>query len=213
MHEEQEQVQYARVQRRQWVSWPVLLIGLFVAIMPGTYWYLRVSYLFFVPVSCSVLIFTLAFVATRERIAKSAMVAAISLALIGFVAPPLILALAIVQQPDYEFVLPTGYRGGFKLIVDKKNGVEPKREGGKLVYVIPQSGVLKIRDDNLMGRYRTDSVRYADGTAVASSLLHPLGIQTASPGPEKSFWWFIGTGEEFRLAEQSFVFELGGVGG
>ncbi len=213
MPEEQEQVQYARVPRRQWVSWPFLLIGLFVAIMPGTYWYLRVSYLFFVPLSCSVLIFALAFVATRERIAKSAMVAALSLALIGFVAPPLILALAIAQQPDYEFVLPTGYRGGFKLIVDKKNGVEPKREGGKLVYVIPQSGVLKIRDDNLMGRYRTEAGRYADGTPMPSSLLHVLGIQDVFPKGEESFWWFIGTIEEFRSAEQSFVFELGGVGG
>lgn len=212
MPKEQEQVQYARVRRRRWVSWPVLLIGLFVAVMPGSYWYLRVSYLFVVPLSCSVLIFALAFVAARERFVKNAMVAAMSLGLFGLVGPPLILALMIANEPNYEFVLPTGYRGGFKLIVDKVNGVEPSRQNGRLVYVIPKNGVLIISDDNLMGRYRGEAATYADGTAVSAALFHPLGIQHTGPGPEKSFWWFIGSVEELRLAENSF-FELGGIDG
>lgn len=44
-----------------------------------------------------------------------------------------------------HFVVPDGYEGVFEIVIDEKNGSEPKVENGRLVYRIPPSGVLAVK--------------------------------------------------------------------
>lgn len=48
------------------------------------------------------------------------------------------------SDPEIHFVLPNGFVGAFKLVLDRETGVDMKLKNGRYTLEIPNNGVLKI---------------------------------------------------------------------
>lgn len=81
------------------------------------------------------------------------------------------LALAICsgcsrKGPPVHFVVPNGFTGEIRLILDESRGAEIKLVDGKYTYRIPRSGVLQVTSHKPFERWHERTAAYEDGTPL-----------------------------------------------
>jgi hypothetical protein len=71
-------------------------------------------------------------------------------------------------EPKYSihFLLPDGYVGAFKLVLDKETGSEMTLENGRYILDIPRSGILKIKSFRPFAGLHEMSAFYKNGTRI-----------------------------------------------
>jgi hypothetical protein len=119
------------------------------------------------------------------------------------------------RDPDrVRFILPNGFRGAFAIKPDDPDGVVLVRENGAYSARIPESGVLAIKGyDPFESMLSTASFESGQEIWVSRRIDDKAGKgQVALLGgythvewdekqkPSVSYWWFIGTEEEWRAA-------------
>lgn len=62
-----------------------------------------------------------------------------------FISSLVILIFGCSKKDEVIYILPKNYTGYIVVLYSQKDGVEPKYEGGKRVYEIPSSGILKTK--------------------------------------------------------------------
>lgn len=107
-----------------------------------------------------------------------------------------------------RFVMPVGYEGHFRLVLDKERGVSIRRSDGVYVIRIPESGILSVSDFKPFRAWHAESARYADGQPIplsddapalelAEIALFPLSsFRDSAIGLSSSreeMWFFVGT--------------------
>jgi hypothetical protein len=123
-----------------------------------------------------------------------------------------------------HFVLPDGYRGAFAIMPDDPDGIELKQTGGRYVIPIPEGGVLKIKGHDPFRSYLNTasfasgeliwvSKRIDDKPAPGEVALWGTGTQRRYEDgqPVNYIWWFVGTQEEWKAADDDSRYRPGGV--
>ena len=100
-----------------------------------------------------------------------------------------------------HFILPNGYKGTFKLVIDKKNGVEYKIQNGRYVIRIPKSGILKVKNFDPFYMWHKETASYEDGIPIPDinfGKRNPNSIAFYGLfGNNKEQWWLIGTYHQY----------------
>ena len=98
-----------------------------------------------------------------------------------------------------------------------------QKTNGRYVIKIPESGVLKIKGHDPFGSYlATASFASGQGIWVSKRIddkpgrgeiaLWSTGTQVLSSGPPKgTFWWFVGTEQEWETTDHDARYRPGGV--
>src|ERR1051326_8382498 len=69
-------------------------------------------------------------------------------------------------NPDIHFILPNGYVGSFRMVLDEACGVDAKLENGRYVYAIPSEAELRVKTfDPLLGCHK-ENAAYQDGKEI-----------------------------------------------
>ncbi len=122
------------------------------------------------------------------------------------------------SAPDVHFVLPDGYVGMFKIVLDEKEGVDVNSKDGRYAYEIPKSGILKVKSFAPFRPWHEESAAYRNGTKInlpgntvpnESVALRDLGEYMRGNGPP-IIVYVIGTKEEqdkLRVLMNSSDFE------
>lgn len=122
------------------------------------------------------------------------------------------------SSAEVHYVLPDGYVGMFKIVLDETGGVEISPKDGRYVYEIPQSGILKVRSFAPFRPWHDESAAYRNGTKIKlwdstvpddAVALRDLGESTRGNGPP-IIVLVIGTKEEqdkLRVLMNSSDFE------
>jgi hypothetical protein len=119
------------------------------------------------------------------------------------------------SEPDrVQFLLPNDFRGAFAIKPDDPDGVVLVKEGGVYVVRIPENGVLPINGYNPFCSYlSTASFSNGDEIWVSGRIDDaPQRPQLALWGghthihwdekgnPLSTYWWFVGTEEEWAVS-------------
>lgn len=173
----------------------ILVVSLCVGGLAATYWIVRTSFLFVIPVLIGLVGVGLAFIANGRMSKRRAQIAATIIAALC-VAGPLVVIIGIeLLKPRYQLLLPEGFEGVVTVTVDSKHGTRASRRGLWQVYRVPESGRVEVKSfDSLCGRYRDVRVSYWGGESLPKDALLPLGIE--DKGGQRSYLWRI------RRAEQ-----------
>jgi hypothetical protein len=118
-----------------------------------------------------------------------------------------------------EFVVPNDFRGAIKIEGNVPDGDEEKRdaESGKYVYVIPESGLIRLQGAGPFTKFETREARFADGTQLVQDIQttpDPNGIVEHVIDPERTIvlwalgrrvnslalWYYVGTKAEYDNA-------------
>ena len=70
--------------------------------------------------------------------------------------------------PHIHFVLPDGYVGAFRLVLDEIGGADVEEEGGAYTYRIPKSGELKVKSFQPFMRWHQITASYEGGLEIPS---------------------------------------------
>ena len=62
-----------------------------------------------------------------------------------------------------QYVVPDGYHGYFLVVRDAEHGQTPIRTGARVTLIIPQAGLLAIRDDSFFYGWHSESARSYSG--------------------------------------------------
>lgn len=123
------------------------------------------------------------------------------------------------SAPDVHYVLPDGYVGMFKIVLDEKGGVDIGLKDGRYKYEIPQSGILRVKSFAPFRAWHEESAAYRNGTKITlggtdgvpdkAVALRDLGEGISGNGPP-IIVFVIGTKEEqekLRTLKYSSEFE------
>lgn len=69
-------------------------------------------------------------------------------------------------QPHIHFVVPNGFRGAFIIYTNSPRGGGLMRQGSNYTCVIPDNGVLHLREEGPFFQWHTRSASYADGKNI-----------------------------------------------
>ena len=118
-------------------------------------------------------------------------------------------------NPGVHFILPDGYTGSFRIVLDETQGVDVKLEGDRYIYRIPEAGELKVKSfqplmtwHKLTATYRSGKeIPYADSTVKPDAIALRSGpgsgsreIEGKNVGPIILFY-VIGTQEQVNSVE------------
>jgi hypothetical protein len=188
-----------------------VIIGVLTATIPTLLLIQKVTFLFVIPLVLGIVCILLGVYAHRTEGRFGHYVGWI-VTMITIVAVPLPFGMiAYYDQPGYPvaLVLPDGYRGPVRLIVDRERGIDVPLEDGRYTYRIPDSGTLLIKDDGPFHRWHTMTASYANGNRIPgyegnppndAISLHSLGsgVMTRGGKDEHCIEDFVGTEAEFR---------------
>lgn len=71
-----------------------------------------------------------------------------------------------VIKPPVHYILPDGYVGMFKIILDEKNGVDVKLERGTYTLEVPPDGVLRIKSFTPFDAWQEVTASYKSGNEI-----------------------------------------------
>jgi hypothetical protein len=69
-----------------------------------------------------------------------------------------------------HYVLPNGYIGLFKIVLDETNGLDVRRKFGRATYEIPPDGVLRVKSFEPFRGWHQVTASYRDGTEISTSI-------------------------------------------
>lgn len=214
-----ETLSYATKKNSRSRNWIAIVIGALTAIGPTYFLFASVTYLFVAPLilGTAVVIWGLVGdpipVDSNRRRAKIL----ISLVACGIAAfgPFMLMASAGRHGPSVHFVLPTGFRGGFKLVLDQVDGTDVSVQQGRITFKIPESGILRIRSFGFSEHWHTESAAFADGSTIPDQFQvgpNQLAMRAAKGcGPTRGIWYFVGSHKEWQDALSLFELPIGRV--
>lgn len=182
-----------------------IVIGVFTATIPTTLLFLAVTYLFLVPFVLGIVCIGLGVVAidSEGKLFRYVGWLSVGIMLVAVVLP--FGVIAYHRQSGYPIVLviPEGYRGPVRLVVDEEDGVDVPLEKGKFTYHIPQSGTLRIKDDSPFRRWHPETAMYTNGRPIPIDYNETLAADTVSlhsfgSGAEGTVEYFVGTKIELQ---------------
>lgn len=109
---------------------------------------------------------------------------------------------------EVHFVLPDGYVGIFKIVLDETEGVDANPKDGRYAYEIPKSGILKVRSFAPFRPWHEESAAYRNGTKInlpgyavpdEGVALRDLGEYTRGNGPPIIVFVIGPKGEQDKL--------------
>jgi hypothetical protein len=217
---------YARLPPKSQRNWIAIGIGIFLLVVP-TFALLRlVTLLVVVPLVgglAALVIGVIGYAPDKPHWRTFGTLAAIGLGLISVVGPCAMIAWADRSGPPIHFVIPTGFRGGFQLVVDRVNGVDVALRNGRYTYSIPASGVLRVRSLRPFEHWHTVSAAFPDGKPLPWSsqalpndvMLEELwsGSRSGPQGEEEYLLLLVGTAADLQAAYQDHDVPLGHVEG
>src|SRR5690348_11806538 len=119
------------------------------------------------------------------------------------------------KPAEVHFLIPNGYRGVFKVVVDQPDGTIIPKKDGRFIVEIPKNGLLKIKGENPFHSPRYTAA-FMDGKTIPYGkeflgnppkgiALWDLGVQVRykDDQPINTICWFIGTNEEFQKVDYS----------
>jgi hypothetical protein len=92
-----------------------------------------------------------------------------------------------------HFVLPNRYVGAFRLVLDKRTGLEVKLKNGRYVLKIPASGTLRIRSFKFFAELHQKTAAYKNGKTIPYD---PSGSFTSKRIALRNVWVTIGNIDE-----------------
>ena len=130
-----------------------------------------------------------------------------------------VFTMAGCERPSsLHVVVPSGYRGVFKVGESPGASAPPRKHDGTVVLNIPASGVLMIPDTRPLEHVRSLTAEFSSGETLASPMLPmtpPYGPQIVlrqmSADSHGWFYFFIGSEAEIAQLFQSNDYRLGGV--
>jgi hypothetical protein len=98
-------------------------------------------------------------------------------------------------EPKYSihFVLPSGYVGAFRLVLDKQAGVDMKLENGRYTLEIPKDGTLKVRSFKPFAELHEKTAAYKSGEEIPHD---PSGSLMPKAYALRRVWVVIGDIDE-----------------
>jgi hypothetical protein len=120
-----------------------------------------------------------------------------------------------------RFILPDGYRGIFRLVVDPHAG-QPTQEKGVWVYRIPETGLLGVKERWPFSEWHSTAAFYSGGKSLAVApsppgepysdevRLHSAG-SWSHPNGSQTIEFFVGTDREMLKISKLTNRPLGGV--
>ena len=93
-----------------------------------------------------------------------------------------------------HFVVPIGFKGPIRLVLDESNGIEVTTTNGKLFYRIPSTGTLSVTSFKPFEPLSVRTTAYEDGTPI----------------PQEYETWTGPNGEKPTLGKDSVVFQSRG---
>lgn len=96
-------------------------------------------------------------------------------------------------DPIIHFVLPDGYVGAFRLVLDKRDGVDMRLENGRYTLEIPESGTLKIKSFKPFAVMHSKTAAYKSGKEVPHD---PSGTLMPRSHALRRVWVVIGDIDE-----------------
>jgi hypothetical protein len=185
-------------------------IGVITLTFPTFILFQAVTCLFVVPLLLGVISVVVGVIALRRTstMGEAAVATSALLFVLSIVVPCGLIAYANRSRPPVLIVVPDGYRGPVRLIIDPKNGVDMPLENGVYTYCIPNNGRLVIRDADPFRHWHTERARYANGKSLPSPLSpETVGLRSLSSGSttqggvtESYIRFFVGTAEDVRKA-------------
>ena len=120
-----------------------------------------------------------------------------------------------IKNKHVTYVVPDMFRGTFKILMNRSDGVVLAPAGDEVHVVIPRSGVLKIRGTDPMLDWNVIHARFESGEPIAFPLrpekeptdagltkVHHLGYYRRN----SESWYFVGTGADAdRAVEEAIV--------
>jgi hypothetical protein len=117
------------------------------------------------------------------------------------------------QVVDVEFILPKSYLGAFKVIEDKKEGIEALPINNKLSLKVPVNGILRVKNLKPIREWHKPSARYSKGGLI------PFGIADMDDKKDVCFfnlwtesngatYYFIGEKKDFLIIQKGSPFEV-----
>lgn len=98
--------------------------------------------------------------------------------------------------------LPDGFVGEFRIVKDSQTGQEPLERGRSLIYKIPESGILHVKDDRPFYRWHAESIYYESGKHVTCEALGTTaGRHSTGPSSSESSTKFDGTTHRWRVVD------------
>lgn len=190
-----------------------VIIGVLTATIPTFLLFQAVTFLFIVPLVLGILCIGLGVVSIRNegRLLRHVGWFAVIIMLIAVVLPFGMIAYNSRSGYPIVMVIPDGYRGPVRLIINNQEGVEVPLENGKYTYHIPESGTLLIKDDSPFRQWISMTTVYSNGKPIPMDnggtlppdavSLHSLGSWVKMQGEKKeeSIENFVGTKAE-RIA-------------
>jgi hypothetical protein len=77
-----------------------------------------------------------------------------------------LLTFASAEGSAVHMVVPVGFRGRVRLVVDPEQGADVFKSSGRYTYHIPADGVLRIRSAEPFSDWFSQTASYADGTRI-----------------------------------------------
>lgn len=110
----------------------------------------------------------------------------------------------VTLNPPIHYILPDGYVGVFRIVLDEREGVEVGLKDGRYTYEIPSSGILKVKSFAPFGPWHEETAAYKNGNPIVLPdskvrndvvALRSLGTYQRGDGP-RTMAFVIGTKEE-----------------
>ena len=201
---------YATAKPRRRVRVPLVVAGAVIMIIPSTWLFLGVTYLFVVPLVLGLVIVILGFVGRPATggnwLTHNATSLSIGLGLTAIVGPCSLIAHHNRSGPPVHFILPDGYRGAFRIVVDPV-GLDVKPTNGTYVFRIPVGGILRVKSARPFRRWHEETAAYNDGTTIPDGFLSVdpstialHGLFSRQEDGEDSQWWMVGTKDDADAA-------------
>lgn len=112
------------------------------------------------------------------------------------------LALQACSKP-VQVIVPDGFTGEAKIVLDTESGMEPQREGIWWVFRIPSSGELRVGDHSVLYRWHYTVVRHANGSrASVGQQFTRAGTRRRGPNLWESSTNFDGTTHVWIIEDQ-----------
>ena len=201
--------------RRRHRNWFLVTCGLATAIVPSALLFMAVNLLFVVPLAFGLLVVVLGLVGDVEPLnparRRRKSIGALTLCVLGVLGPFGLTWQLNRPRIPVHLVVPAGFRGGFKLLLDEQAGLVLREQGGRINVTIPNSGILHVRSFAPFEWWHSQTAAFSDGSRLPSE--HEVGpgfvaLRGGASGscsgggaPSETYtWWFIGTEQEFKAA-------------
>jgi hypothetical protein len=112
--------------------------------------------------------------------------------------------------PSVHFSVPDGFRGLFKISVDRKHGLQPVKSNGVWTIVVPTNAHLVITEGWFFRKWHTETASYYSGKPVGDEPIstNAVALRALSTDTERNTWWLIGTKREQHIAHFARLWEL-----